>query len=150
MNRRLLQMAWRNLWRNPRRTLITMIAIALGYAMLLLFACLLEGLQQQMVENGTRLGLSHVQVHAPGYAPDRSPYKTLGGTEGTNVGGLLAIVTADPRVRAAAPRVYGYGLVSRRRIVWSVSLVFVMAAVMALYPALKAARTELPAALRVW
>jgi ABC-type lipoprotein release transport system permease subunit len=113
MNRRLLQMAWRNLWRNPRRTLITMIAIALGYAMLLLFACLLEGLQQQMVENGTRLGLSHVQVHARGYAPDRSPYKTLGGTEGTNVGGLLAIVTADPRVRAAAPRVYGYGLVSR-------------------------------------
>ena len=112
MNRRLLQMAWCNLWRNPRRTLITMAAIALGYAMLLLFACLLEGLRLQMIENGTRLGLSHIQVHAPGYYPDRSIYQTLGGQGGADVSGLLAAVASNPRVRAASPRVYGYSLVS--------------------------------------
>jgi ABC-type lipoprotein release transport system permease subunit len=112
VSRRLLQIAWRNLWRNPRRTLISISAIALGYAMLLLFACLLEGLSQQMVENGTRLGLSHIQVHAPGYYPDRSLYQTLGGREGADISELLATLTSDPRVRAASPRVYGYGLVS--------------------------------------
>jgi ABC-type lipoprotein release transport system permease subunit len=112
MTRRLLQIAWRNLWRNPRRTLITMAAIALGYAMLLLFASLLAGLTQQMIDNGTRLSLSHIQVHAPGYAPDRSIYKTLGGRAGTDVKRLLAAITADARVQAAAPRVYGYGLAS--------------------------------------
>lgn len=112
MSQQLLQIAWRNLWRKPRRTLITMAAIAFGYTMLLLFACQLEGLSQQMIESGTRLGLSHIQVHAPGYYPDRSIYKTLGEREGTDVSQLLAVITSDPRVRTASPRVYGYGLVS--------------------------------------
>ena len=112
MSRRLLQLAWRNLWRNPRRTFITMAAIALGYAMLLFVACLMAGLRWQMIENGTRLVLSQIQVHAPGYYPNRSIQKTMGGGKGTDVSALLAAITADPRVYAAAPRVYGYGLVS--------------------------------------
>ncbi len=112
MSTRLLQLAWRNLWRNPRRTFIAMAAIALGYAMLLFVACLMAGLRWQMIENGTRLGLSEIQVHAPDYYPNRSIQKTLGGGRGTDVSALLAAITADPRVYAAAPRVYGYGLVS--------------------------------------
>jgi ABC-type lipoprotein release transport system permease subunit len=112
MSPRLLQLAWRNLWRNPRRTFIAMAAIALGYAMLLFVACLMAGLRWQMIENGTRLGLSEIQVHAPDYYPNRSIQKTLGGGRGTDVSALLAAITADPRVYAAAPRVYGYGLVS--------------------------------------
>jgi putative ABC transport system permease protein len=112
MKVQLLQLAWRNLWRNPRRTFIAMAAIALGYAMLLFVACLMAGLRWQMIENGTRLILSEIQVHAPGYYPNRSIQKTLGGTRGTDVAALLKAVTADPRVYAAAPRVYGYGLIS--------------------------------------
>jgi ABC-type lipoprotein release transport system permease subunit len=112
MSTRLLQLAWRNLWRNPRRTFIAMAAIALGYAMLVFVACLMAGLRWQMIENGTRLGLSEIQVHAPDYYPNRSIQKTLGGGRGTDVSALLAAITADPRVYAAAPRVYGYGLVS--------------------------------------
>jgi ABC-type lipoprotein release transport system permease subunit len=112
MSGRLLQLAWRNLWRNPRRTAIAMAAIALGYAMLLFVACLMAGLRWQMIENGTRLILSEIQVHAPGYYPDRSTQKTLGGEKGTDVRVLLAAIGADSRVYAAAPRVYGYGLVS--------------------------------------
>jgi hypothetical protein len=58
MSGRLLRLAWRNLWRNPRRTLIAMAAIGLGYAMLLFVACLMAGLRQQMIESGTDLVLS--------------------------------------------------------------------------------------------
>ena len=46
MSGRLLRLAWRNLWRNPRRTLISMTAIGLGYAMLLFVACMMAGLRQ--------------------------------------------------------------------------------------------------------
>lgn len=112
MSIRLVQLAWRNLWRNPRRTFISVTAIALGYAMLLLFACLLHGLSRQMIDNGTRMGLSHMQVHAPDYYPDRSLHHTLGGRTGTELDGLLTALTTQPQVLAAAPRVYGYGLVS--------------------------------------
>ena len=112
MSGRLLQLAWRNLWRNPRRTFITMAAIAFGYTMLLFVACLMAGLRWQMIENGTCLVMSQVQVHAPGYYPNRSIQKTLGGRQGTDVGAMLATITADRRIYAAAPRVYGYGLLS--------------------------------------
>ena len=112
MGRRLLQLAWRNLWRNPRRTFITMAAIAFGYAMLLFVACLMAGLRWQMIENGTSLMMSQIQVHAPGYYPNRSIQRTLGGRQGTNVSAMLAAIAADRRVYAAAPRVYGYGLLS--------------------------------------
>ena len=112
MSRRLLRLAWRNLWRNPRRTLIAMAAIGFGYAMLLFVACLMAGLRQQMVESGTDLVLSDAEVHAPSYYPDRPINQTLGGRDGTDVSALVAAIAADPRVEAASPRVYGYGLVS--------------------------------------
>ena len=112
MSGRLLRLAWRNLWRNPRRTLITMVAIGLGYAMLLFVACLMAGLRHQMVESGTDLVLSDAEVHAPNYYPDRPTSQTLGERDGTDVSALINAIAADPRVAAASPRVYGYGLVS--------------------------------------
>jgi len=112
MSGRLFQLAWRNLWRNPRRTLIAMAAIGFGYAMLLFVACLMAGLRQQMIETGTSLVLSDIEVHASAYYPNRSIHQTLGGRQGTDVGALVAAIAADPRVYAASPRVYGYGLVS--------------------------------------
>ena len=108
----LLRLAWRNLWRNLRRTLIAMAAIGFGYAMLLFVACLMAGLRQQMIESGTDLVVSDAEVHAPSYYPDRPIRQTLGGRDGTDVGALVAAIGADPRVEAASPRVYGYGLVS--------------------------------------
>ena len=112
MSGRLLRLAWRNLWRNPRRTLIAMSAIGFGYAMLLFVACLMAGLRHQMIAIGTGLVLSDVQVHAPSYYPDRPTHATLGGRNGTDVSALVAAIAADSRVQAASPRVYGYGLVS--------------------------------------
>ena len=112
MNGWLPRLAWRNLWWNPRRTLIAMAAIGLGYAMLLFVACLMAGLREQMIESGTGLLLSDIEVHAPGYYPDRPIQLTLGGRSGTDVSALIAAIAADPRVQAASPRVYGFGLVS--------------------------------------
>jgi ABC-type lipoprotein release transport system permease subunit len=106
------RLAWLNLWWNPRRTLIAMAAIGFGYAMLLFVACLMAGLREQMIESGTDLILSDIEVHAPDYYPDRPLQLTLGGRNGTDVNALIGAIVADPRVQAASPRVYGYGLVS--------------------------------------
>src|SRR5579864_5546215 len=95
------RLAWRNLWYNPRRTLIAMAAIGFGYAMLLFVACLMAGLRQQMIESGTDLVLSDVEVHAPDYYPDRPTHRTLGGRSGPEASALVAAIAADPRVQAA-------------------------------------------------
>ena len=88
-----------------------MAAIAFGYAMLLFVACLMAGLRWQMIQNGTCLVMSQIQVHAPGYYPNRSLQKTIGGSKG-RMSAHCSPIVADRRVNAAAPRVYGYGLLS--------------------------------------
>ena len=81
-----------------------MAAIAFGYAMLMFVACLMAGLRWQMIENGTRLLLSQIQVHDPAYYPNRPIQKTIGGPNGPDIAALLSAITADSRVEAAAPR----------------------------------------------
>jgi len=106
------RIGWRNLGRNPRRTWITAIGLALGYVAVVVMSGLGKGLVAEMVDNGTGLITGQVQVHAVDYLPDRSLYATIGGREGTDVERLVAAVSESPGVAAATPRVYGAGLVS--------------------------------------
>jgi len=104
--------AWRNLWRNRGRTLVTASGLAFGYLSAVVMVGLTDGMSAELVENGTRLLSGQVQVHAPDYLPERSLHSTIGGDAGTDVSALLARIDADPDVTAAAPRLYGGGLVS--------------------------------------
>ncbi len=62
-----LKMAWRNLWRKPRRTLLTVITISLGLALLLIFLGLGDGGHEQMIDSAVRMGSGHVLVQQEGY-----------------------------------------------------------------------------------
>ncbi len=104
--------AWRNLWRNRGRTLVTASGLALGYLSAVVMVGLTDGMSAELVENGTRLLSGQVQVHAPDYLPERSLHATIGGEDGTDVTALLSRIDADPDVTASAPRLYGGGLVS--------------------------------------
>jgi ABC-type lipoprotein release transport system permease subunit len=106
------RMAWRNLWRNRGRTLVTASGLAFGYLAAVVMVGLVDGMGAELIENGTGLLMGQVQVHAPDYLPERSMYRTLGGSEGTDVAALLDTLDSHPDVLAAAPRLYGGGLVS--------------------------------------
>jgi ABC-type lipoprotein release transport system permease subunit len=107
-----LQLGWRNLWRRPRRSLITISAIASAYAFLIALIGLMGGLSDQLVNNGTGLLLGHVQVHHSQYLPDRELHDTLGGEVGADSDILLSRMKNLPEVQAASLRVYGFGLLS--------------------------------------
>ena len=102
----LLRVSWRNLWRNRRRTAITMAAVCINTMILITSYCLIDGLLAQTVRNATQVATGEAQLHAPGYLPDRSLYKTL-----EDSGALLSALGRESI--GAAPRVFGYGLVSQ-------------------------------------
>jgi putative ABC transport system permease protein len=86
---KLVRMAWRNVWRNKRRTLIALVAIALGLVFLTFMDGSIAGFQQAIFGNAVRLQGGNVQVHAPGY---REKAKRLP---------LLPLVDAEAVVQAA-------------------------------------------------
>jgi ABC-type lipoprotein release transport system permease subunit len=106
------RVAWRNLWRNRHRTWITASGLAFGYFSSVVLIGLTDGMTAELVENGTRLMIGQVQVHAADYLPERNMHGTIGGYDGTDVDALLAKIEAHPDVDRATPRLFGGGLVS--------------------------------------
>ncbi len=107
-----LRIGWRNLWRHPKRTVITAFGLAVGYFAVVFIVGWTEGISAEMVENATSLVSGQIEIHAGEYRPERSLYDTIGGRDGTDVSELLQAVSADPAVVAVAPRVYAGGLIS--------------------------------------
>ncbi|MDA2926937.1 FtsX-like permease family protein [Acidobacteria bacterium AH-259-G07] len=108
----IFRLGWRNLWRNSRRSWITISAIGTAYAILMALTGLTGGMMAQMLRNGTQLIVGHLQIHDSDYLPDRNLYDWLGQDTETNLQTLLARLQDFPEIQAATPRVHGFGLLS--------------------------------------
>ena len=75
--RAMSKLAWRNLWRNYRRTLIMLLAIALGVWAMIFMTALLRGMVDDMVKQGIGSLPGHVQIHALAYRDDPSVTHSL-------------------------------------------------------------------------
>ena len=71
------RMAWRNLWRNHRRTLIMLLAIAVGVWAMIFMTALMRGMVDQMIEDGIDSLPGYVQIHHPAYRDDPSVENSL-------------------------------------------------------------------------
>jgi putative ABC transport system permease protein len=105
---KLLRMAWRNVWRNWRRTGI---AIALGLTLILVFDGFLGGMNEALYGNTVKLQGGNVQVHAPGFREkaNKLPLLPLG-----DPGAAVEAALAQPEVVAVSQRVETGGMVSSR------------------------------------
>ena len=70
-------LAWRNLWRNYRRTLIMLLAISVGVWAMIFMTALLRGMVDNMVRTGIGVLPGHVQIHAMEYRDDPSVTHSL-------------------------------------------------------------------------
>ena len=70
-------MAWRNVWRNKRRSLVTIAAIALALAVELLYAGMVEGYLRGMVSDVLDYEVGDVQIVAEGYRDRPSIYTAI-------------------------------------------------------------------------
>jgi putative ABC transport system permease protein len=103
-----LRMAWRNVWRNPRRSAVVVTAVAIGIAGALIAMAFNYGMVVQMVETAIGTELGHVQIHARGY--DANPELRVRMRDGG--AGPGQVLKRNRDVEAFARRVRGEGLVT--------------------------------------
>ena len=65
-----LQLAWRNIWRNKRRTAIILTAVVIGIWSMILLGSLMRGMAVGMIQNGITTLTGHLQIHHKGYRND--------------------------------------------------------------------------------
>ncbi|HXF64518.1 MAG TPA: FtsX-like permease family protein [Caldilineaceae bacterium] len=114
-----LKMAWRNMWRNWRRTAIALIAIVLGLILLLFMEGLIKGSDQAIFGNAVRLYGGNIQVHAPGFRDKamRLPLLPL-----ENADAIVEAARAQPQVLLAAKRINTGGMISSREGAYRVAI----------------------------
>ena len=100
-----IEVSWRNLWRNRTRTNVTIAALALCIAILIIFQSMIVGLIEKAVFNTTNLVIGEVQIHANGYLNDKSLYKDLKNTE------KIKSIAKKNNI-GLVERSYGFGLIS--------------------------------------
>jgi len=100
-------MAWRNVWRNRRRSLLTVMAISLGLGFNIFMRAIGDGFHEQMVDNSVRSHIGHLVVHHAGYHDDPGINKTL-----PDPAEVERAIQSLPDLRAYSLRVLGDGLAS--------------------------------------
>jgi ABC-type lipoprotein release transport system permease subunit len=114
----LLRMAWRNLWRNPRRTIVVLSAISIGIAGCIVAMAINLGMVAGMVDTAIRGGLAHLQIHSAGW--DENPELEVrlmdGGAE------IAKALDATPEIQYWAPRLRAEGLAASPRASVGVSI----------------------------
>ena len=114
-----VKMAWRNVWRNWRRTLIATVAIVLGLILLIFMDAAIRGSDQAIYGNAVRLYGGNVQVHAPGFR-DKSSRLPLLPLDNADI--VIEKVLSKPNVVAVAKRINTGGMVSNREGAYPVSI----------------------------
>ena len=73
----LIKMAWRNIWRNKKRTALTMLSIILAIFLSLFTRSMQKGTFGSMVDNAVKLSTGYIQIHKSGYWENKSINETF-------------------------------------------------------------------------
>ena len=106
-NFRVLTLASRNIWRNTRRTVITVAAVVFAVTLAIFSWSVKLGEYEQMINDALKLYPGHLQVHAKGYWDDKTIYNSF-----SPPGKLLDFLKKDDRVKAYTERLSVDALIS--------------------------------------
>ena len=114
-----LRLAWRNVWRHRRRTLIIVLAMGLGLAMMMMYDGLIAGFDQAIYGNAIKVLGGNIQVHAGESTEAEQDSLTPLADDQAVVNAALA----QPQVLAATRRINTGGLASSREGAFAVSII---------------------------
>ena len=76
-----IDLAWRNLWRNRRRTWLTAIAISFATILLVAWVPIQFGVYEIMIDSSLRVFPGHAQIQKPGYQEKQKIRNAIDGAE---------------------------------------------------------------------
>ena len=103
----MIALAWRNLWRNKTRTLLTAGGIAFAVFLVTFSMALQVGSYEDMIKAATRFYTGHAQINQRDFVTDSKLEQTIG-----NAAALRAQLEKKFSL-VALPRVQAFGIVSR-------------------------------------
>ncbi len=101
----ILKLAFRNILRNRRRSLLTLMSMGGGFFLLCLTLSMSEGSYSNIINIFTQDHTGHVQIHKGNYLERPSLYKTI-----DHADALISELEQDETVIGVAPRIYGPSL----------------------------------------
>ena len=114
----LLQIAWRNLWRNKRRSVIILTSIIIGVAAMDCVDGLMRGFAVQMLDIQLGAHTAHLQIHASGFNDNKVVQKFMATSDTA-----LEALDSSAHVRYFSRRTVSFGLLSSASNSSGVSLV---------------------------
>ncbi|MGE5374205.1 MAG: ABC transporter permease [Bacteroidota bacterium] len=114
-----LRLAWRNIWRHKRRTIIIVLAMSLTLALMMWYDGLMNGFTDAIYGNAVKVLGGNIQVHADGYRAQANSTPLLPLTDAQAV---VSAAEANPKVLAATQRVKTGGLVTSREGAFAVGI----------------------------
>ncbi len=115
-----LRLAWRNIWRHRRRTVIVAIAIAMTMSLMMVYDGLMAGFEGAIYANAIKVLGGNIQVHAAGYADSKGAAPLLPIANDTAV---VQAALAQPQVLNASRRITTSGMVTNRKGAFGVSII---------------------------
>lgn len=115
-----LRLAWRNVWRQRRKTFLIAIGMGVTMSLLVFYDGLIGGFEQAIYGNAIQLLGGNIQVHAPGYS-DKAGRKPLLPMEDPDA--VVQAAEAQPNVIVASKRIVTGGLITNREGAFAVSIV---------------------------
>lgn len=106
----LTTIAWRNVWRNHRRTLVMLAAIAVGVWSMVWLTAIMRGMVDQMIKDSIENFTGHIQIHAYGYRDDPAIENSMPAP-----GDELKSTLSDPRIKSWSTRIKVPGVVTSER-----------------------------------
>ncbi len=103
----ILKLAWRNIWRNKRRTYITVASILFAVLLSAFMESLQKGAWNNMIGNVVNFYFGYAQVHTQGYWEDQSIDKVFAYTDE-----LKAAAAEIQEIKSVLPRLESFALAS--------------------------------------
>ena len=102
-----IRLAWRNLWRHPRRTWLTTGAMMFSNVLLVFMISLQFGMYDLMIDNTLQSFTGHMQIQAPGYKDEQKMRQSV-----AEIGPLAQSLRSELESDKVAARGSAFALVS--------------------------------------